>query len=50
MIVLGVITLLFVSGFVGLCLIAIGVVMYWFYKKGVRNSLPSSGVAKGAAS
>ena len=51
MIVLGVLTLLFVSGFVGLCLIAVGAVMYWFYRRGMRNSLPSAGptVAKGAA-
>jgi hypothetical protein len=39
MMLLGVLTLLFVSGFVGLCLIAVGLVMYWFYQKGMRNSL-----------
>jgi hypothetical protein len=50
MILLGVLTLLFVSGFVGLILIAIGAVMYWFYKRGMRNSVTSSGsgVGKGA--
>lgn len=36
MILLGVITLLFVSGFVGLIIIAIGVAMYWFYRRQSR--------------
>ncbi|HUK75489.1 MAG TPA: hypothetical protein VLU99_06815 [Nitrososphaerales archaeon] len=51
MILLGVLTLLFVSGFFGLILIAIGLVMYWFYRRGMRNSLPTVGpsVAKRAA-
>lgn len=38
MILLGVLTLLFVSGFVGLILIAIGLAMYWLYR---RQSRPS---------
>lgn len=50
MLLLGVITLLFVSGFFGLILIAVGGVMYWFYR---RQSKVSAGggpqVAKGAA-
>ena len=51
MVLLGVFTLLFVSGFVGLILIVIGLVMYWFYRRGMRNSLPGVGpsVEKGAA-
>jgi hypothetical protein len=40
MIVLGLITLLFVSGFVGLIFIAVGVVMYWFYRRQSRPPLP----------
>jgi len=38
MILLGVITLLFVSGLVGLILIAIGGVMYWFYRRQTKAS------------
>ncbi|MDA4115894.1 MAG: hypothetical protein OK442_05005 [Thaumarchaeota archaeon] len=51
MILLGVLTLLFVSGFFGLILIAIGLVMYWFYRRGARNSLTAvrPSVAKSAA-
>ena len=45
MILLGVLTLLFVSGFVGLILILVGLVMYWFYRrqtKGEARSAPGS--------
>jgi len=51
MILLGVVTLLFVSGLVGLILIAIGGVMYWFYRRQTRVSEASGqpGVQKGAA-
>jgi hypothetical protein len=38
MMLLGVITLLFVSGLVGLILIAIGGVMYWFYRRQTKVS------------
>ncbi len=38
MILLGVFTLLFVSGFFGLVLIIIGSVMYWFYGRQTRSS------------
>lgn len=33
MILLGLFTLLFVSGFVGLVLMLVGLVMYWFYRR-----------------
>ncbi len=39
MVLLGVFTLLFVSGFYGLVLIIIGAVMYWFYGRQTRSSL-----------
>jgi hypothetical protein len=51
MIILGVLTLLFVSGFVGLILILIGALMYWFYRRQTRVAFGSrEGTAeKGAA-
>jgi len=51
MILLGVLTLLFVSGFAGLIMIVIGFVMYRFYRRGMRNSAPGVGpsVGKGVA-
>ena len=33
MILLGVFTLLFISGFYGLILTLVGVVMFWFYRR-----------------
>ncbi len=36
MILLGIITLLFVSGFVGLIFIVVGAAMYWFYRRQSR--------------
>ena len=45
MIILGVITLLFVSGFVGLILIVIGAVMYQVYRRQTKSALPATGLA-----
>lgn len=51
MILLGVLTFLFVSGFVGLIIIVVGLVMYWFYRRQTMSSAASSQprVEKGAA-
>ena len=51
MLLLGVVTLLFVSGLLGLILIAIGAVMYWFYRRQSKVSEGGVGsrVEKGAA-
>jgi len=38
MILLGVVTFLFVSGGVGLILIVIGLVMFWFYRRQTRGA------------
>lgn len=38
MILLGLVTLLFLSGFYGSILTAIGLVMYWFYRRQTRLS------------
>jgi len=51
MILLGVLTLLFVSGFVGLILIFVGLVMYWFYRRQTLGSQAGGGprAEKGSA-
>jgi hypothetical protein len=50
MILLGVLTLVFVSGFFGLVLIVIGLVMYQFYRRQTRASQAGvEQVKKGAA-
>lgn len=43
MLLLGVITLLFVSGLLGLILIAVGGVMYWFYRR--QNKISEASAA-----
>ena len=43
MMVLGLFTLLFVSGFVGLILIVIGYVMYRYYRRQTVRALQGSG-------
>ncbi|HEV2389760.1 MAG TPA: hypothetical protein VGS04_03455 [Nitrososphaerales archaeon] len=50
MILLGVVTWLF-YGFPGVIIIAVGLLMYWFYRRQTRTAQTSgkSGVAKGAA-
>lgn len=50
MMLLGVFTLLFVSGFIGVVLIVIGYVMYTYYRRQTRAAQASgqTGVSKGA--
>jgi hypothetical protein len=43
MILLGVVTFLFVSALIGLILMAIGVLMFWFYRRQTRDALAGSG-------
>jgi hypothetical protein len=43
MILLGAVTFLFVSALIGLILIAIGAVMFWFYRRQTRAALEGSG-------
>ncbi len=51
MIGLGVITFLFVSAGVGIILMIVGLVMFWFYRRQTRAAVSESGpkVEKGAA-
>lgn len=51
MIVLGLLTFLILSWLIGLVMMAVGLVMYWFYRKQTRAALPGGEpvVQKGAA-
>jgi hypothetical protein len=41
MILLGLFAFLFLSGFVGLVIMCVGALMYWFYKRQMRRLPPS---------